>query len=80
MKISKTYKQLTFGVTVCLTAVKLQMFGSKTCHVRHPIRTCFIACPRLDATNGKILNIQMIYNNYCCIFSDDKHFLVVPKQ
>ena len=26
--------------TVCLTAVKLQMFGDKTRHVCHPIRTC----------------------------------------
>ena len=38
---SKTYKQLTFGVTVALTAVKLQMFGGKTRHVWHPNRTCF---------------------------------------
>ena len=45
---------------------------------KHPIRTCFfVSCPRLDATNSKILNIQMIYNIICDIFSDDKHFLVV---
>ena len=50
---SKTYKQLSFGATVALTAVKLQMFGGKTPHVWHPIRTCFfVSCPRLDATDG----------------------------
>ena len=37
MRWSKTYKLGTFA----LTAVKLQMFGSKACHVWHPIRTCF---------------------------------------
>ena len=36
-----------------LTAVKLQMFGGKTCHVWHPIRTCFfVSCSHLDATDG----------------------------
>ena len=36
-----------------LTAVKLQMFGGKTRHVWHSIRTCrFVSCPRLDATDG----------------------------
>ena len=39
--------------THALTAVKLQMFGSKIRHVWHAIRTCFfVSCPRLDATNG----------------------------
>ena len=36
-----------------LTAVKRQMFGGKTRHVWHPIRTrCFVLRPRLDATDG----------------------------
>ena len=36
-----------------LTAVKLQMFGGKTGHVWHPIRTCrFVSCPRLHTTHG----------------------------
>ena len=36
-----------------LTAVKLQLFGGKTRHVWHSIRTCrFVSCPRLDATDG----------------------------
>jgi len=35
-----------------LTAIKLQMFGGKTRHVLHPIRTCFfVSCPLLDATD-----------------------------
>ena len=38
-----------------LTAVKLQMFGGKTRHVLHPIRTCFfLSCPHLDATEGSV--------------------------
>ena len=41
-----------------LTAVKLQMFGGKTWHVWHPIRTrfFFVSCPRSDETNGSITN------------------------
>ena len=36
-----------------LTAVKLQMFGGKTRHVWHPIRTpFFVSCSRLEATDG----------------------------
>ena len=36
-----------------LTAVKLLMFGGKTRHVWHSIRTrFFVSCPRLDATDG----------------------------
>ena len=36
-----------------LTAVKLQMFGGKTRHVWHPIRTrFFVSHPGLDATDG----------------------------
>ena len=36
-----------------LTAVKRQMFGGKTRHVWHPIRTrCFVSRPRLDGTDG----------------------------
>ena len=34
-----------------LTVVKLQMFGGKTGHVWHPIRTCrFVSCPRLHTS------------------------------
>ena len=55
---SKTNKQFTFGATVALTTVKLQLFGSKTrdvWHVWHPIRTClFVSCPLLDATDGRL--------------------------
>ena len=51
---SRTYKQITFGVTVCYNG----MSGTLLEHV------FFISCPHLHATNGKILtgNIQMIYN------------------
>ena len=38
-----------------LTAFKLQMFGGKTRHVLHPIRTCFfLSCPLLDANEGSV--------------------------
>ena len=37
---------------LALTAFKLQMFGGKTRHVWHPIRTCFfLTCLRLTATS-----------------------------
>ena len=42
--------------TVCLTAVKFRMFGDKTPHVWHPIRTCcFVSYPRLDQCNRRYI-------------------------
>ena len=50
----KNIQTTYLGGQFSLTAVKLQMFGGKTRHVWHPIRTCFffVSCPRLDATDG----------------------------
>ena len=49
----KNIYYLALARQFALTAVKLQMFGGKTCHVWHPIRTrFFVSCPRLDATDG----------------------------
>ena len=46
-----------------LTAVRLQMFAHKTCHVWPPIRTCFfVSCPRLDATDGNFFFNVGFYN------------------
>ena len=49
--IKKHINNLPLARQFALTAFKLQMFGGKTRHVRHPIRTCLLdSCPRLDAT------------------------------
>ena len=37
----KHMNNLPLARQFALTAVKLQMFGGKTCHAWHPIRTCF---------------------------------------
>ena len=51
--IKSTMNNLPLARQFALTAVKLQMFGGKTRHVWHPIRTCFfVSCSRLDATDG----------------------------
>ena len=49
----KHINNLALARQFALTTVKLQMFGGKTRHVWHPIRTrCFVSCPRLDAADG----------------------------
>ena len=49
--IKKQINNLPLARQFALTAFKLQMFGGKKRHVRHPIRTCLlVSCPRLDAT------------------------------
>ena len=49
--IKKHINNLPLARQFALTAFKLQMFGGKKRHVRHPIRTCLlVSCPRLDAT------------------------------
>ena len=49
----KHINNLALAWQFALTAVKLQMFGGKTRHVSHPIRTWFfVSCPRSDATDG----------------------------
>ena len=49
--IKKHINNLPLAPQFALTAFKLQMFGGKKRHVRHPIRTCLlVSCPRLDAT------------------------------
>ena len=49
----KHINNLPLARQFALTAVKLQMFGGKTYHVWHPIRTCFfVSCSHLDATDG----------------------------
>ena len=52
----KHINNLPLARQFALTAVKLQMFGGKTCHVWHPIRTCFfVSCSHLDATDGNMV-------------------------
>ena len=59
----KYVNNLPLAGQFALTAVKLQMFGSKTCHVWHPIRTgSFGLCPHLDATNGNAIH-QISHGN-----------------
>ena len=49
----KHINNLPLAQQFALTAVKLHMFGGKTRHVWHPIRTCFfVSCSCLDATDG----------------------------
>ena len=49
----KHFNSLPLALQFALTAAKLQMFGGKTRHVWHPVRTCFfVSCLRLDATDG----------------------------
>ena len=52
MRWSKTYKQLTFGATFALTAVKLQIFSGKTHHVWQLLEHVFFSCSHLDATDS----------------------------
>ena len=49
----KRVNNLPLARQLALTAVRLQMFAHKACHVWPPIRTCFfVSYPRLDATDG----------------------------
>ena len=61
--IKNNVNNLPLAGQFALTAVKLQMFGSKTCHVWLPIRTgSFGLCPHLDATNGNAIH-QLNHHN-----------------
>ena len=67
----KRINKLALARQFALTAVKLQMFGGKTRHVWHPIRTCFfVSCPRLDATDG--INIISIVSAVCPMGPDGR--------
>ena len=60
-----------------LTAVKLLMFGGKTSHVWHPIRTrCFVSCPRLDATDGNHWHISWAPYQLIIWFAHSSLFIV----
>ena len=49
----KRVNNLPLARQFVLTAVRLQMFAHKACHVWPAIRTCFfVSCRRLDATDG----------------------------
>ena len=51
--IQSIMNNLPLARQFALTAVKLQMFGGKTRHVWHPIRTrFFVSCSRLEAADG----------------------------
>ena len=59
----KYVSNLPLAGQFALTAVKLQMFGGKTFHVRHPLRTVFfVLCPHLEATNGNAIH-QLNHHN-----------------
>ena len=52
----KHRKLSNFGAKVCLTAVKLQMFGYQAHHVCVQLEHVFsVKCPRLDENDGKYL-------------------------
>ena len=60
-----------------LTAVKLQMFGGKTRHVWHPVRTrCFVSHPRLDATDGNHWYISWVPYQLIIWFTDSSLFII----
>ena len=60
-----------------LTTVKLLMFGGKTRHVWHSIRTrFFVLCPRLDATDGIFGDSTHPHHQKATIICDIfRHFL-----
>ena len=70
----KHINNLALAWQFALTAVKLQMFGGKTRHVWHPIRTWFfVPCPRSDATGG-IRYVTLSRSARCSFASLQKSF------